>query len=422
MRMTHLVVGGGLIGLSTARALLDRGERVVVLEAREGVGLETSFANGGMLTPSLPEPWNGPGIGRHLLRALFDRRAPVRFSPAALPSLLGWGIRFLRNSTLQRYRASVLANYALCRYSVDSAFELVERLGLAFDFSDVGTLCVFDNEEELDERWDVCRKLMTLGMRAERIGAAQIANYEPALGQSAQRYAGGIVLPDDARGDAHLFCRGLAQSIRAAGGEIHANTAVSAIAVRQGRVHGVQTGAQFLAADRVVVAAGARSPALLGPLGIRCPVKPAKGYSITIERDSAGDLPKRSILDESAHAVVGSLGSRLRVVGTAEFAGFDPSIPAHRIDGLFRVLHKVLPDVAVSIERDAAACWAGFRPMSADGRPIIGPTPVEGLYLNAGHGALGWTMAVGSGLVLADLMAGRRPAVDPSPFLPGSGR
>lgn len=421
MGMTHLVIGGGLIGLATARALLDRGERVVVLEAREGVGLETSYANGGMLTPSLPEPWNSPGIGRHLLRALFDRRAPVRFSPVALPSLLGWGIRFLRNSSLQRYRASVLANYRLCRYSVDSTLELVERLGLECDLSEVGTLCVFDTGEELDERWDVCRKLMTLGMQAERIAARQIADYEPALAECAHHYAGGIVLPDDARGDAHLFCRGLAQSIREAGGEIHADTTVSAIAVRHGRVHGVQTGAKFLAADRVVIAAGARSPALLAPLNIRCPVKPAKGYSITIERDSAEGLPQRSILDESAHAVVGSFGARLRVVGTAEFAGFDPSIPAHRIDGLFRVLQKVLPGVAASIERDTAACWAGLRPMSADGRPIIGPTPVEGLYLNAGHGALGWTMAVGSGLLLADLMARRRPAVDPSPYLPASG-
>jgi len=419
---THLVIGGGLIGLATARALVDAGEDVVVLEAREGVGLETSFANGGMLTPSLPEPWNSPGVGRQLLRALFDPRAPVRFKPGALPSLLGWGMRFVRHSGVRSYLSSSMANYRLCRYSVDETLALTERLGLQFELSEHGTLCVYDSEEELEDRWRLCEVLVGMGMTADRINGAQIAEYEPALAAVAERYAGGILLPDDARGDAHLFCRALADSILAAGGEIRTDSPVSAIAVRHGRVSGVQTGTRFVPAGRITIAAGSRSPGLLTPLGIACRVKPARGYSMTIDCESADGLPLRSILDESAHAVVGAFGSRLRIVGFAEFAGFDKSIPDVRIDELRRVLGKILPEFRIPAEPSSAAHWAGLRPMSADGRPIIGPTRVEGLYLNTGHGALGWTMAVGSGLLLAALIAGRRPALDPRPFLPAAGR
>lgn len=420
--VANLVIGGGLIGLATARALLDVGQPVVVLEAREGVGLETSFANGGMLTPSLPEPWNSPGAGRQLFKALFDPRAPVRFQPGALPSLLGWGLRFLRHSGARSYIASSMANYRLCRYSVDQTLELTRRAGLQFELSEHGTLCVFDSDEELEDRWRLCEVLGGMGMTADKVSSAEIAAYEPALAPVAERYAGGILLPDDARGDAHLFCRALADSIRADGGEIRTDSPVSAIAVRQGNVSGVQTGTQFLPAERVVLAAGARSPALLAPLGIACRVKPARGYSITFECDNADRLPLRSILDESAHAVVGAYGARLRIVGFAEFAGFDKTIPAVRIDELRRILGKVLPDIEIPGEANSVSNWAGLRPMSCDGRPIIGPTRVAGLYLNTGHGALGWTMAVGSGLLLADLMAGRRPAIDPAPFLPAGGR
>ena len=418
----NLIIGGGLIGLATARALLDAGQPVVVLEAREGVGLETSFANGGMLTPSLPEPWNSPGVGRQLFKALFDPRAPVRFQPGALPSLLGWGLRFLRHSGARSYIASSMANYRLCRYSVDQTLELTERRGLDYELSKHGTLCVFDSHEELEDRWRLCEVLAGVGMTAKKVDCSQIAEYEPALAPVAERYAGGILLPDEARGDAHLFCRALADSITVDGGEIRTNSPVSAIAVRKGKVSGVQTGTTFVPAERVILAAGPHSPGLLAPFGIACRVKPARGYSITFDSGSADDLPLRSILDESAHAVVGAYGSRLRIVGFAEFAGFDASIPEVRIDELRRILGKVLPGIGIPADADSVSAWAGLRPMSCDGRPIIGPTRVRGLYLNTGHGALGWTMAVGSGLLLADLIADRRPAIDPAPFLPAAGR
>ena len=413
-----LVIGGGLIGLATAHALLERGEPVRLLEAREGVALETSFANGGMLTPSMAEPWNGPGVHRHLAASLLRPSPSMQLRFRALPSLAAWGVRFLRNSTPERFAAATTDNYRLAVHSRELTLALTSSLQLDFDLRDTGTLAVFTDEEDFAERRSICELLAPLGMGVEYLDAAGVCNIEPALAAVADRFVGGIWLPGDSMGDAHGFCLALAERLERDGARIEPGAKVDGILVERGAVRGVSTGAGRIDASRVVVAAGASAPHLLKSHGIPLPVRPAKGYSLTYDCGGLGDLPSVAIVDESCHAVVSRFGERMRIVGTAEFAGFDKSIAPFRIDHLHGVLEGLLPRIAAAVDRGAGLEWTGLRPMSADGRPLIGWTGVEGLFVNGGHGALGWTMAMGSADVLADLLTGREPAVDHRPFLP----
>jgi D-amino-acid dehydrogenase len=414
--MRTVIVGGGLIGLTTAQALAERGEEVLVLEAREGVGLETSFANGGMLTPSMPEPWNGPGVFGHLLTSLFNPHAAMKLRLSAVPSLMTWGIGFIRNSSMHRYLSASLNNYRMSCYSIQKTLDISRRLGLSYDFSEQGTLCIFEDPGRMEERRNLCKYLEDFGLSAEELDAEQVIAREPVLGPIRNRLIGGIWLPDDARGDAHLFCRALESVIVAEGGEIRTGTSVSGIATKGGKVCGVEIGNQFLEAERVVVAAGPHSPALLATAGQSIAVKPAKGYSITFDGSGLDRLPDVAIGDDALHAVITTFGKRLRVVGTAEFTGFDKSLTKERIDNLFHVLDTVLPEQSAALDRSQASAWAGLRPMSNDGKPFIGVSAVGGLFVNTGHGALGWTMAMGSANLLADQMCGTVPEIDGKPF------
>jgi D-amino-acid dehydrogenase len=391
---------------------------VRVLEAHDGVGLETSFANAGMLTPSMPEPWNGPGVHRHLAASLFRTSHSMQIRWRMIPSLALWGMSFLRNSSATRFYAAVEDNYRLATYSRDKTLALTERLGLEYDLRDTGTLSLFQNAEHMEERRSICNRLHGLGMNSRELERDEIIELEPLLADVVHQYVGGIWLPDDASGDAHLFCRELAQAITAGGGEIDTGMRVSGLLVRNGKMVGVDTNRGRIDADRVVVATGARSPELLRIVGRSLPVKPAKGYSLTFNCKDPGNLPGVTIVDESSHAVVSRFGTRVRVVCAAEFAGFDKSISNLRVDHLFAALTSLLPRLAAGVDHEAAQAWAGLRPMSADGRPHIGAAGVDGLFVNSGHGALGWTMAMGSAHLLADLMLGTPTEIDHRPFLP----
>ena len=415
--MQTLIVGGGLIGLATAQVLVERGEKVRVLEAREGVGLETSFANGGILTPSMPEPWNGPGVHRHLAKSLFRSSPPMQLRFRAIPSLVSWGIKFLRNSTPSRFFAATEDNYRLAIYSCDKTFALTERLQLEYDLLNTGTLCIFQNAQAMAERKVISDHLARLGLTSRTVAREEIAALEPTLCDVADQFVGGIWFPDDAIGDAHLFCGELAREIVAGGGEIDTGMQVSRLICEKGKMLGVDTNRGRIDADRVVVAAGVHSPSLLRAVGHALPVKPAKGYSVTIDAEGFGDLPGVAILDDESHAAVSRFGNRIRVVGTVDFAGFDTSIGQSRIDYLFGVLDSLLPELASRVDRDTAEPWAGLRSMSSDGRPFIGAGNIEGLFINAGHGALGWTMAMGSAHILADQVLKRPMEIDGNPFL-----
>jgi D-amino-acid dehydrogenase len=414
--VTTLVIGAGLLGLCTAKSLLARGERVRVLEAREAVALETSFANGGMLTPSLPEPWNDPGVHRHLAASLFDPRSGMKLRLRAVPSLFFWGIRFLRNSAPSRYFRACEDNFRLASYSLACTQAVTRELNLQYSQASGGTLSVFRNDRDLNAKKVVADRLAALGMRYSLQDRAGIVALEPSLAEVSDQLVAGIHFRDDEFGDARKFCVGLADALRTSGVAIDAGTRVTEIEQSKGRVTGVRVGNEVIAADRIVLAAGPDSRQLLRPLGISLPVQPVKGYSVTIDVSGIAGTPRIPVLDDSMHAGVTPLDHRLRMVGTAEFTGFRKQIDQVRVDNLFDLLKALFPSIDARIDREQALPWAGLRPMSADGKPIIGGTPVEGLYLNTGHGHLGWSMAMGSAELLADLMQGRPPAVDPGPF------
>jgi D-amino-acid dehydrogenase len=413
-----LIIGGGLIGLATAHALLERGENVHVLEAERQPGLGASFANGGLVTPSMSEPWNAPGASRHFAASLTDPAAPMKLRLGALPGLVRWGLRFLRHSTALRYRRAAEASFRLATFSVRETRAWRERLNLAYDGRASGSLSLFRAGSSMQEQLQMSRHLQPLGLRFAELDAGGAIAIEPMLADIADGIIGALHFPDDEVGDAHALCRALAKAIIARGGTIRPLRRVSRIIVRAGRVLGVEADGEQVPAARVIVAAGVGSVRLLRSAGVRISVAPAKGYSLTLDFSARTALPSLPVSDRIRHVVLTPLGQRLRIAGTAEFTGEDLRMRPERIAPLAAALRELYPRLAREVDLDTGIAWAGLRPVSADGLPFIGPTRIGGLYVNAGHGALGLTLAAGSATLLADLLHGAPPALDPAPYSP----
>lgn len=412
--MKNLIVGGGLLGLCSAHALLALGEEVMLVERQKGVGKETSFANGGMLTPSMADPWNSPGVGWHLLRSIGNDAAPMLLRPSALPSLVSWGLEFLRNSAPARYENATRASYALARYSLGETRALRETLGLEHGR---GTMKVFREQRAMEAPLALARMLESEGLSFRVLDQSQVVALEPALAPISDDLVGGLHFGEDESGDAHQFCDALAASLRSRGAELRLGVEVKRLIANDGRVSGIETTEGGFMAERVIVAAGSYSTLLLKGIGLHLPVSPAKGYSITVDGSDLGcELPTMAVVDHGLHAAVTPLGARIRVAGTAEFAGFDNQVRLARIQNLLALLERLYPELAMRVNHEHIDPWTGLRPMSADGLPFIGPAHLRGLYLNTGHGALGWSQAMGSGKLLADLIDGRPGEIDPRPY------
>lgn len=412
--MKAIIIGSGLIGTTSAYFLARRGWEVTVLDRQEGPGQETSFANGSLLTPSMPEPWNAPGSWRVLLASIGRSDSPLKLRLKALPHLGRWGAAFLRNSTLERYQRNSISNLRLALRSLEVLGELRRETGIEYGRGARGSLRLIRDRAALERAVEWGERLREHGLTLRRVTADEIVALEPALAPIGPRLAGGIHYPFDELGNAYKFTVGLAEQARRAGVEFRFRTSVTGLEVRKGNVTAVLSGGARLSADRYVVAAGSYSPLLLKELGLDVPVRPAKGYSLTFEHPRLEPPFTQPVCDDDFHAVVVPLEGAIRVAGTAEFAGYDLSLPEARIRNLLRLVRQVLP--AAALERGQAKPWCGLRPMSADGVPIIGPTPVGNLWINTGHGHLGWTMAAGSGQLLTDLLTGGSPAVDPTAY------
>jgi len=410
-----LVVGGGLAGLSSAYALHEAGYRVALLERREDVALETSFANGGILTPSMPDPWNAPGVHWRLLRWLGREDAPMLLRPSAIPGYFGWGLRFLAASSPRSFHASMAANYRLCAYSLERLRAWRSTLALEYASGTAGTLEVYRDARSYALAVAELAALAPLGLQGTALDPAATARLEPLLGEIHADLAGAIHFPADESGDAFLFCRALRERLAARGVAIRTGTSVRAVRLAAGQVVGVETEGGLVPAARVVLATGPWSRELLARCGVRVAVLPVKGYSLSIPIEP-GAGPRHAISDDTLHAVMTPLGATLRLAGTAEFSGWDMSLRPKRVEALWRLLQALSPSLAARVDRSSARAWCGLRPMSADGRPYIGATPVRGLYVNTGHGHLGWTQAAGSATLLAQLMSGAPTAIDPRPF------
>jgi len=402
------------MGVTSAYLLARSGHEVVLLERRSGTGLETSFANGSLLTPSMAEPWNSPGCWRVLLSSIGRSDAALQVRIRALPGLAGWGVSFLRNSAVSSYQRSALSNLRLALYSSQVLRELRESLSLEYGREARGTLRLFRSPEMFARADLAARRLESEGLAHRSLSGADVSALEPALAPLASQLAGAIHYPGDETGNAHRFCTAMTEHARREGVEFRLDTVVTSIETRAGQVTGLICGSERLVGDKYVVAAGSYSTPLLRTAGVELPVRPAKGYSISFPRAYAQPPLTTPVVDDERHAVVVPLEGGLRIAGAAEFVGYNLSLDPIRIRKLLEWVREVIPQER--FDASEARPWCGLRPMSADGVPIIGPTHLPNLLVNAGHGHLGWTLVAGSCQLLADIVCGGTPAVDADLF------
>jgi D-amino-acid dehydrogenase len=414
--MHVVVVGAGLLGLSTAYALLRDGHSISLVDAGSGPAQGTSFANAGMLSPSLTDPWNSPGIFFKMLRWLGREDAPFLLRPRAVPSLAGWGIRFFWESYRPRYEKNWAANLRLGLYSMEVLDALSEREDLRFDRGRQGILKVFRDPAELADGHAQADFLARHGIETRVLDMDAAVEVEPALAAAAPALAGAIHHPIDEHGDAHRYCSELESRLRDGGAHFHYGTQAIRLTQRGQRIAALETHQGPMEADAFVIAAGSRTFEIAATAGVRVPVRPAKGYSITFELDDTCESPRMPVVDDSLHVALTPLGKKLRVAGTAEFAGHDSQLRPGRIQNLLDVLAQTYPGCAQHAEPQSLSPWCGHRPLSADGVPVLGSTRLDNLFLNTGHGPLGWTLAAGSGRLVADLVSGRAPALPPEPY------
>lgn len=422
--MKIAIIGAGLAGLSAAHALSRTGGVALTLfDRREGPGLETSFANGAMLHPSTVEPWNSPGVWRELLRDLGNEDATALLRLRALPSLMGWnggwGGRFLWHSSPHRHLDNTRANLRLAVYSA-SLMAGIQARGIEYAGHANGSLMIFRDPGSMRAAQEWAEQLAVDGRRHEALSVAEVVDREPALATVAHELAGALFNPDDQRGDALRYCEALSTELARGGASLRFGCAVRGLKRAQGRVAGIvdDFGREELF-DAVVLAAATDSPRLAVPLGLDIPIRPAKGYSLTLKPPPGTPMPRIGVMDAMLHVAVVPVGDdRVRIAGTAEFAGHDRHLNPRRIDNLKRLFARVYPTLMAATPAESMTAWTGLRPMVYDGLPLIGPTRIPGLFLNTGHGHLGWTQAAGSGQILADLMNGHPTAIDATRYLP----
>lgn len=411
--MKVLVLGAGVIGTTSAWYLARAGHEVLVVDRQPEAALETSFANGGQISVSHAQPWANPGAPLKALRWMGREDAPLLFRPSTDPVQWFWGMSFLLECLPYRTRRNTANALALARYSARLLGELRVETGISYEEQTRGILQLFFSRRDFE---DACAPLALLrerGLEVREQDAAQCVAMEPALAAVTVPIVGGIHAPGDESGDAHMFTTRLADLARAAGVQFRFNVSVDGIQIESGRVERViiddEAGIdESLRADAYVVALGSYSSLLLRSVGISVPVYPVKGYSLTLPLRSGDMAPYMSLSDDSHKLVFSRLGERLRVAGTAELNGYDTSLNETRCQALLSRTRELFPQIGRDEE---AQYWTGLRPATPSNQPLIGRARYPNLYLNTGHGTLGWTLACGSAQVLADVIGDRPPEI-----------
>lgn len=409
--MRVIVLGSGVVGTATAYYLADAGHEVVVLDRQEGPALETSYANAGEVSPGYASPWAAPGIPLKALKWLFMRHRPLFIWPTPHPAKVRWALQMLRNCTSARYALNKSRMVPLAEYSRDLLRELRQKAGIAYDERARGTLQLFRKQAQLDGTAKDIAVLKEYGVPYELLDAEGCVRAEPALRLVKEKIAGGLRLLGDETGDCFKFTNALAALCRQLGVEFRYGTRVTRLTVDRGKVSGVVTNQGEVRGDAYVVALGSHAPLLLRRVGVDLPVYPVKGYSLTIPVTDPAGAPESTVMDETHKVAITRLGDRIRVGGMAELDGYNMKLRPSRRETLEHVVTDLYPKGG---DAARAEFWCGLRPMTPDGPPVIGRAGYPNLWLNAGHGTLGWTMACGSGRTVADLMSGRAPEIDAS--------
>ncbi|MDT9601043.1 D-amino acid dehydrogenase [Sphingosinicella rhizophila] len=407
--MKVVILGAGVIGVTSAHYLAQSGHQVIVIERQPGPALETSFANAGEISPGYASPWAAPGIPLKAVRWLLMEHAPLILRPKVDIHMVRWLCAMLRNCTAARYALNKRRMVRLAEFSRDELVALRERLAIDYDHRSRGTLQLFRTQQQLDASVSDIAVLQSYGVPYELLDPAGCVGAEPGLRAARGRFAGGLRLPGDETGDCHMFTKALAKRLEGQGVQFRYGTKAEALHAEGGRIIGVRTDQGFIQGDAYLVALGSYSPAMLRPLGLRLPIYPVKGYSITLPVADHDRAPVSTLLDESYKVAITRLGDRVRVGGMAEISGFDRSLPRERQATLLHSLNGLFPGATAQAETDF---WYGFRPMTPDGPPILGATPIGNMYLNTGHGTLGWTMACGSGRLVAGIISGEPLPID----------
>jgi len=407
--MNVIVLGGGVIGVTTAWFLAKSGHTVTILDREGEPARETSFANAGQISWSYASPWASPAVPGQLLKWMFARHAPLVIRARWDPTLWRWLGRMLRECAPARYAVNKERMLRLARYSHEVLQSVRTETGIDFDSQARGTLQLFRREQSLAdfandvpvlERWEIPYRIL------DRAGCLAV---EPGLRHATGRIAGGVHYPGDETGDCFKFTQGLMERARALGVTFHGDTRVTGFDVDSDRIAGIVSDRGTMTADAYVLAAGSYSPLLLRPLGLRLPVYPVKGYSATVTITRPDAAPLSTLTDETYKVAITRLGNRLRAAGTAELTGYDRTLTPRRCATIAYAIAQLFPQAG---NLSQAAYWTGLRPMTPDNVPVVGRTRYHNLFLNTGHGTLGWTMSCGSARVLTDLVMNRKPDID----------